>query len=218
MNDVSDNATAQPEQPQAPERFKCANCEEIIDSHIAPTHIQGKHPEVLTASNICICICHIQGGNADKIPHITTCVHCEQAQPLEGEIIEKHAGGRPTKFNDEILTKTRSYYQRHVNPKDGKVTIPYVQELAIILDISRETMNQWEENIPEFSDTIKRIKNLQELRLLQRTLSKNPTGAIFQLKANHGMMETDKQILQGSPQNPINLSITDDQLKRLVQN
>lgn len=94
MNDVPENATpqpvqneAQPEQPQTPsENSVPNNGGKPIDAE-AIQHI-AEELQQINPQGICICICHIQGGNADKILHITTCVHCaEQAQPLEGEVL-----------------------------------------------------------------------------------------------------------------------------------
>lgn len=104
----------------------------------------------------------------------------------------KHAGGRPSDYSGEVLQKTKDYYTRCLDTKEGKVNVPYVEELAVILDVSRETIYAWckEPEKREFSDTIEKIKNLQRLRLMQRTLGRfNAAGAIFQLKANHDMKD-----------------------------
>ena len=122
--------------------------------------------------------------------------------------------GRPTKYNQEILDKTKAYYLRFkeaepviqvtsiVNNKEVLNEIsnpdyykpPYLEELALDLDIDDETIIEWSKIHPNFSATIKRIKSLQKVRLLNSTMNKNSNvGAIFQLKCNHGMIETEKR-------------------------
>lgn len=114
-------------------------------------------------------------------------------------------------------------YLKKCRAKTGeKVQIPFIQEIADIFDVDRDTINDWankkildsqgkqtdELEHPDFFRTIKKIKNLQELRLLQRTLGRfNPTGAIFQLKTNHGYIETEKKVVTGDAAEPLMIEI-----------
>lgn len=116
--------------------------------------------------------------------------------------------GRPTSYSSETLSKTFEYLQRCIDKKD----IPYVEELAIeILGVDDDTLVEWAKEHPEFSAAIKELKTLQKLRLQKgSTIGKyNPSSAIFQLKANHGMIETEKRILSGDQAQPLRVIIED---------
>lgn len=110
-------------------------------------------------------------------------------------------------------------------PNPMSVQPPYIEELSLQLDIDDDTIVEWakarypsdheDEALrgklihPEFSATIKKIKKLQLLRLYGATLQKHSaTGAIFQLKVNHGKIEVNrtehtgkdgKNLLEGVP-------------------
>lgn len=129
----------------------------------------------------------------------------------------KDKGGRPCEYckdKDRILESTNKYIKDCNNP--AKLKIPYIEELAIILDVDDDTIVQWaakknelkQLEHPEFSAAIKKLKTVQKFRLLNRTLGRfNPTGAIFQLKANHNMIETEKQIHAGDKGAPVELNV-----------
>lgn len=131
--------------------------------------------------------------------------------------IVKHAGGRPTKYSEEMLIKANTYLS---DSRAGKVIIPFIEELALILDVDEDTVNNWckakdefgEPRFPEFFGAIKKLKTLQKLRLMQRILGRyNPTGGIFLLKTLHGMIEEEKRIkLQKSEPQRIEIVIVED--------
>lgn len=104
--------------------------------------------------------------------------------------------GRPSGYSSEILDKANKYL---ADCKSGKM-IPYIEELASELDVSRDTVYEWEKVHPEFSDTIKKIKDYQSLRLMQEGVGNrsNPAVTIFILKAKHGFIETTQQIVDGN--------------------
>ncbi len=127
----------------------------------------------------------------------------EETEAMTGEVMEvkaKHAGGRPSKYNEGMLMKAKDYYDLCSGKKDGKKRMPFIEELAMECGVNDDTIIEWtkiDEN-EEYSATIKNIKNLQKLRTVQQGYgAKNPTFAIFMLKANHGMMETEKRVLAG---------------------
>lgn len=120
---------------------------------------------------------------------------------MQGQIVEskpKHPGGRPSKYNERMLKIAQDYLMKCRGDIDGKPRMPFIEELAMLCNVDDKTINTWteEENNTEFRATINKLKNLQKLRTIQRGFNaKNPTFAIFMLKANHGMMETEKQVL-----------------------
>lgn len=123
---------------------------------------------------------------------------------------DKPKVGRPCEYcqrKEEVQKIAEAYYKRFKDVRATKPQVPYIQELALELDIDRDIIHDWAEKKtqsgelehPDFNRTIKNIKTLQELLLLKRTMGRyNPTGAIFQLKTNHKYIETEKQILAGS--------------------
>lgn len=96
---------------------------------------------------------------------------------------------------------------------DKKLHMPYIEDLVDedFLDVVYDTFLNWvdekndhsRENHAELIQTYKKLFTRQRGMLLKRTLSQNATGAIFQLKVNHGYVETEKRILAGDSQNPV---------------
>ncbi len=132
--------------------------------------------------------------------------------------LRQYKGGRPTKYNDEVLEHAKEYLARFTK-MTGKH--PYIEELALEMDLDDETVMLWAKakneegglKYPEYSATIKRIKSLQKLRLLEKSMYQFPAGAIFQLKANHNMMESEKKILAGDKDEPLQIEIIDERPK-----
>lgn len=96
--------------------------------------------------------------------------------------------GRPTDYGDWAVEKAEEYIKYCRENKE----IPYIEELADEwLDCDEDTIANWSVH-KEFFGAIKRIKMRQKMMLMKGE------GAmkIFQLKANHGMIETEKRIEQ----------------------
>ena len=113
-------------------------------------------------------------------------------------------GGRPTKYNDEILSKAKAYV-------DGGYlacgdVIPQMAGLAIELSISRETIYDWcdDPEKQEFSDIVGRCLRAQERKLLNGSLKgeMNPTIAKLIL-TKHGYSERVQQEHMGENGGPI---------------
>jgi hypothetical protein len=100
--------------------------------------------------------------------------------------------GRPTKYDEAMLAKAQSYVQHCQDAKE----IPFIEELALLLDIHDDTIVEWSKNNVEFSATVKRLKMLQKLHLKKGALEKrlHPSLAIFLLKANHGLDEKSPNV------------------------
>lgn len=125
--------------------------------------------------------------------------------------------GKPCFFcrdREHYLKKINLYSLWTLGKLDKKPHMPYFQMLCDedYLDISYDTFLDWTnekdqhaiENHAELIQIRKKLMRRQEGYLLQRTLSSAATGAIFQLKANHGYIETEKRILAGDPEKPVN--------------
>jgi hypothetical protein len=95
--------------------------------------------------------------------------------------------GRPTKWKDEFVQQAIDYCDT--------TAIPFVQEFAYNIGVHKDTVYEWCKKYKGFSDAIKGIESKQELGLLKGSLVNklNTTSAIFQLKCNHGYVETEKK-------------------------
>lgn len=125
---------------------------------------------------------------------------------IQGQIVEtKHPGGRPSKYNEGMYRIAQEYY---ISCIEGEVVknnkgemvrrkkMPLIEELARLCDVDHETLENWTKDNEEFFALYKKIKSHQRESLINRGFQmKNPTFAIFLLKAQHGMMESEKQIL-----------------------
>jgi hypothetical protein len=113
-------------------------------------------------------------------------------------------GGRPTKYNDEILSKAKAYVDGgYIECGD---VIPQMAGLAIELSISRETIYDWcdDPEKQEFSDIVGRCLRAQERKLLNGSLKgeMNPTIAKL-LLTKHGYSERVQQEHMGENGGPI---------------
>jgi len=113
-------------------------------------------------------------------------------------------GGRPTKYNDEILSKAKDYVDGgYIECGD---VIPQMAGLAIELSISRETIYDWcdDPEKQEFSDIVGRCLRAQERKLLNGSLKGdlNPTIAKLIL-TKHGYSERVQQEHMGENGGPI---------------
>jgi hypothetical protein len=125
--------------------------------------------------------------------------------------------GRPTLYSEEKLVLAKEYLQKCKGmlvvsegfdpPKQIKIDVPSISALAAELEVARETIWDWckDEDKKEFSNTINAIFALQEASLVENGLigKFNPTMSIFLLKSNHGYIETEKRILAGDKENPL---------------
>jgi hypothetical protein len=100
--------------------------------------------------------------------------------------------GRPSKYTEEMLARAQGYFCEC--KKSGKT--PFVEEIALELDVSDDTIVEWSKANEEFSATMRKLKLLQKLRLKQGALYRQyqPTTAIFLLKANHGLSEKEPDL------------------------
>ncbi|MGI1661371.1 terminase small subunit [Palleronia sp. KMU-117] len=148
--------------------------------------------------------------------------------------------GRPTKYSPAILKKAEEYLELCQDEIDefwktrGEksdsydrlvvVNIPTVDGLALHLDVSRDTIQEWGNVHPAFSVTISKLKSIQASRLIKGGLSGdyNPMMAKFLLSANHGMRERvdtttdDKPLPQAVTINNYH-NLSDDELIALAR-
>ncbi|HBF48192.1 MAG TPA: hypothetical protein DDW91_17800 [Shewanella frigidimarina] len=106
------------------------------------------------------------------------------------------AGGRPTKYNDEMVTLAEDYI---VNFGEYGDAVPTIAGLACEIGISRDTVYAWmaEPEKQAFSDIAKQLMTHQERKLTNGSLSNqlNPMIAKLML-SKHGY--SDKQEIDHS--------------------
>lgn len=118
-----------------------------------------------------------------------------------------HAGGRPTEFSEDIVSKAVSYLDdcedelRSFVSMQGDgytkyeerlvVKIPTIEGLARYLKIHRSTLYEWKKTHIQFSDIIEELQQKQAERLLANGLSGTYNSTIAKvLLTKHGY--TDK--------------------------
>ena len=101
--------------------------------------------------------------------------------------------GRPTKYNQEIVTKAQHYLDNYEEYDD---IIPSQVGLAIVLGLSRETLRTWskDEDKEEFSGILEAINLKQECVLLDNGLTGKFNAAITKLVlGKHGYHDRPQQ-------------------------
>lgn len=104
--------------------------------------------------------------------------------------------GRPTKYNEEILEKTRDYIENYADVGD---MIPSIAGLSVVLGVSRETIYDWskQEEKKAFSDILQKLLSTQERVLFNNGLNGTFNSNICKLAlGKHGY--SDKQELTGA--------------------
>jgi len=92
--------------------------------------------------------------------------------------MSKHPGGRPTKYNPELVEKAKAYITDYGMYED---VIPSIAGLSCALKVNRDTLYDWENKYPEFSDILREIKATQEKVLLNKGLSGDFNSQITKL-------------------------------------
>jgi len=106
--------------------------------------------------------------------------------------VVKHAGGRPTKYSEAILDKTRQYIE---GLSDSEDVVPSYAGLALYLGVNKDTIQDWrkQEDKQEFSVLLKSINTMQEQVLLNNGLTGafNPHITKAILAKHHGYSDND---------------------------
>lgn len=136
--------------------------------------------------------------------------------------------GRPTKYDPSYCKQllnmfdvdaTREVYETYTY-KDGTtkevsrlepVELPTITDFAKKIGVNKDTLYEWAKKYEEFSDTMKKVKEIQENIWQKNALMGlyNPTFAIFMGKNCYGWK--DKQEIE----NKVSLSY-EDKLKEMI--
>jgi len=111
---------------------------------------------------------------------------------------EKHPGGRPSEYDPSVCHKLVQYVGECQDFYDGQrvqVKLPKREGFAKYLGVTRQTLDNWANQHPEFFDALSRLDAEQKERLIDNGLAGhyNPTIAKLLLSANHGMAEKSQQ-------------------------
>jgi F0F1-type ATP synthase gamma subunit len=120
--------------------------------------------------------------------------------------MKKHAGGRPSSYDESFIAKADEYLALCQDEYDEKrrVHLPKIEAFAQFLGVNKTTLYEWEKDHPEFSNALEKIRTEQLERLVDNGLSGayNSTIAKLMLSSNHGMREksdvtTDDKPIEG---------------------
>lgn len=122
-----------------------------------------------------------------------------------------HAGGRPTKYTSSMIADALEY----INSCGRTATeLPTIEGLSLKLGCDDDQIVEWGKKYPKFYATIKNLKANQKNQLINDGLyggkEVNPAMAIFLLKVNHGMIETEKKILAGDKNEPLQIEFVSE--------
>ena len=96
------------------------------------------------------------------------------------------AGGRPTKYNEEIQAKADEYLETW----EDNQTVPTVAGLSLHIGTPKSTMYDWAKVNDKFSDTLWILQAIQELNLVNKSLKNEINAQISKLMlANHDYSE-----------------------------
>lgn len=136
---------------------------------------------------------------------------------------KKNKGGRPTKYNDEIIQKLNDFFQlpspdeddgncykevRDVNEKVQLIPkrLPTLERFAVENGLSSSTLRDWASatnddgklKYPAFSATYSRAREVQSIYIQESMfVGAAPTNAAtFMLKNNHGWKDKQEQVVE----------------------
>ncbi len=116
--------------------------------------------------------------------------------------------GRPTKYDPSMIGIAEEYI---ASCSREQTALPTIEGLALKLGIDDEQVSIYAEANPDFSATIKGLKAKQKDQLINDGMyggkEVNSTMAIFLLKANHNMIETERKEFVGKNGEPIQLFV-----------
>ena len=113
--------------------------------------------------------------------------------------------GRPTEYTEDLPDKLRAYAKDCLSKK----RIPWLEEFCHMNEVSERTLRDWNKTYDEMLDAHDYLMMIQKMILKQLCISKGGAGPIFLLKANHGMIETDRIQHSGDDVEPLNIIFTD---------
>ncbi len=117
--------------------------------------------------------------------------------------------GRPTKYTPDMIKVAKDYI---ASCNREATELPTIEGLSLVLGVDDTTVGLWAEQNPGFLATIKDLKAKQKTQLINDGMyggkEVNSTMAIFLLKVNHGMIETERKQLVGADGESIKILVS----------
>ena len=119
--------------------------------------------------------------------------------------------GRPTKYEPKMVDIAKEYIQ---SCGREATELPTIEGLALRLGVDDERIAEYSAKYPEFHATVKELKGKQKDQLINDGMyggkEVNSTMAIFLLKANHGLIETERRMLVGEGGGDLTIKVIQD--------
>lgn len=105
---------------------------------------------------------------------------------------------RPTDYGPHIVEQTRAYLAEIQNDERVVPKLPTIEGLSLFLNVSRDTLYEWEKVHPEFSDIMEVVRATQAEALMQNGLRNLYQSTITKvLLTKHGYREGVDQTTNG---------------------
>jgi len=120
--------------------------------------------------------------------------------------------GRPTKYNPEVMIPA---IEEYLEPfRTGMVNeLPSRYKYARAIGVNQDTVVEWDKIHEDFSVALKEIDAVQAQQLKDHGMyggkEVNTTMAIFLLKANHGLIETERKQVVGADNEEIKIRLVE---------
>ncbi len=95
--------------------------------------------------------------------------------------------GRPSKYNPEYCKEIVEFFKYIIQTNNW----PTFEGFAAKISVNTDTLHEWKNNIPEFSESYNKALNMQKENLFMNTLKKNydSSFARFLASACYGLSE-----------------------------
>lgn len=125
--------------------------------------------------------------------------------------------GRPSKYTVNTIPKAKKYTEKCLSSNQ----LPTIEELAITLGTGTRTLYDWQEDYPDFSQTMDALRDAQRYLLIKNGLNSTYSTqfSMFLLRAIHGLNDR-KPDYQATQNNYLNISpdVVTEALKMMEQN
>ena len=127
------------------------------------------------------------------------------------QVPQKHAGGRPSKFDPKIIGEVDKYLE---TTGRENTHLPKIESFALFLGVSKKTLYNWAKENEEFLHDLEKLMNRQAEQLIDDGMyggkEVNASIAKLLLSAKHGYVEKVQAELSGSETNPITIKVVAD--------
>lgn len=122
--------------------------------------------------------------------------------------VQRHPGGRPTKYTDDMPARLREYIKNFRQQGDA---IPSQPGFAVLVGISERTIHRWGKEHDEFCLALEELHSAQHCELLNKGLNSdfNSTICKLVLSSNHDYAERSDLTTKGDKITPQIVSYED---------